>query len=523
MSSFLESVRKNIADILVTLGVTAAIAALMAYGQLVRYYSLGDLAFLASLYCGAPGLALTLLWLFAKSRPSLPITIGTDSGPLSLGDNGKVNYVAGGEWLKLLAEHYNPRKRRLQVPIGYDNSGQPVELSMRGSESHLSIIGMTGTGKSILVNQFLISAAMTGNYQVVVVTRTKKDYVQIEEMPNIHILEYGTGYSAAESRQVYAKKLPTIFDSVLQEMVRRQDYLQKKGVRSVYAKKLRPDERPHNIIIVIEEFINAVEMIGLLQSQQDKKSFLAQIQAGVQEFRSVGMKLVVVGQKASGSIPQGVLQQMTAVTLRVGSSQESFWATGRKQVNAHELRVIDSEDNPKVSSEILLTGTKSGTRRCNMPITSDDTIEKAVAMFADEIRVYPEPSWIHDYGRISKSRAAAPDVEIPHAPQVARAPEPVAGKVVSRMLTSRVVKAAAEAAYRKSDGFTEWRDGMKRAYTEDRAVMIFLMIHSGANKTEIVERVFGGRNSDRFRFVSVCEEHYIQLKDFWYNKYKQRS
>jgi hypothetical protein len=516
MNSFLESVRKNVLDIAVTLGVTVAAAALMAYMQMARYYSMRDIALFAAPCLTVPTAALGW-YTYRRLGLRIPRVQQADSGPLNLSSGMDPRYVKGGEWLKILADNYNPRKRRLQVPIGFDNDGDPVELSMRGSESHLSIIGMTGTGKSVLVNQFLVAAAMTGNYQVVVVTRTKKDYTLIENMPNIHVIDYGSGFSAAESRQVYAKELPVIFNSVLEEMVRRQNYLQSKGVGSVYAKRLRPDERPHNMIVVFEEFINAVEMIGLLNGQQEKNRFLAQIQVGVQEFRAVGMKLVLVGQKASGAIPQGVLQQMTAVTLRVGSSQESFWATGRKKIGAESLRVIDDEDNPKVSSEILLTGTKSGTRRCNMALTSPDTIEKAVEMFRDEIRTYPDPTWLHDYRRVVASRPhIAPDIPTPHrlvATQDERPP------VVSKMLSARVVKQAAELAYQKSEGFSEWRDGRKRSFTEDKAVMAFLMLHSGSSKTEVVERVFGGRNSDRFRFATDCEEHYDQLRAFWMRKY----
>lgn len=520
MSKFLEEVRKNVFDVVVTLGVTAGIAALMLYTSLVRYYSMRDLLFFAAPCLTIPALGAVGYAYYKRFRWVSRMANGeTDPGPLpALSREPK--YVQGGEWLKILSDNYNPRKRRLQVPIGFDNDGDPVELSMRGSESHLSIIGMTGTGKSVLVNQFLVAATMTGNYQVVVVTRTKKDYTRIESMPNIHILDYGSGYSAAESRQVYAKELPIIFNSVLEEMVRRQNYLQKKGVGSVYAKQLRPDERPHNMIVVFEEFINAVEMIGLLNGQQEKNRFLAQVQVGVQEFRAVGMKLVLVGQKASGAIPQGILQQMTAVTLRVGSSQESFWATGRKKIGAESLRVIDDEDNPKVSSEILLTGTKSGTRRCNMALTSVDTIEKAVEMFRDEIRTYPAPTWLHDYERIAEAPRVMPDIVTPH--RMVQTPD-AQRPAVSRMLSARIVKKAAESAYQNSEGFAGWRDGRKRSFTEDKAVMAFLMFHSGATKTEVVERVFGGRNSDRFSFVTDCEEHYEQLRSFWMRKYGERA
>jgi hypothetical protein len=518
MRGFLDSVRKNIVDVSVTLGLTAGIAVLMAYTQLVRLYSWADMAFFFSLYCAAPALLMFAVWMFVRNRDQI-VAMPEDS-TLTLPGDGEVKYVRDGEWLKILADNYNPRKRRLQVPIGFDDSGNPVELSMRGSESHLSVIGMTGTGKSVLVNQFLVTAAMTGNYQVVIITRTKKDYTKIEDMPNIHVLDYGSGFSAAESRQVYAKSLPVIFDSVLEEMVRRQNYLQKKGVSSVYAKKLRPDERPSNLIIVIEEFINAVDMIGLLQSQQEKNRFLGQVQAGVQEFRAVGMKLVVVGQKASGSIPQSVLQQMTAVTLRVGSSQESFWATGRKKINAHELRVVDNEDNPKISSEILLTGTKSGTRRCNMPLTSDATIEAAVGMFRDEIRTYPPPSWIHDYGRIAQPVKALPDKDSP-VTHTRIKPSPVTAHVATPRLSARMVSEFAGMSYDRNKVFAEWRDGLKRAYTRERAVMSMLMLHSGATRTATVEHVFGGRNSDRYRFIDTCESEYNRLKRAWAKKYRK--
>ena len=304
------------------------------------------------------------------------------------------------DWAELFSKTYKPGRRKYDLPIGVGESGKLIEIPMRNSEAHLIFSGITGTGKSVLVNQFVLAAAMSGLYQVVIVSLSKKDYQLIEHMRNVHIFSFdGRNFETdGERYRAYSDLLLATLEDFNGEVVRRQEIVtryQKRDLRQV-----RADQRPPAVLLVLEEFTNALEFAGFglprAKKSAAKGALIDALQIGINFGRSSMMHLAIVGQRPSGVIPSGVRKQSVNVTTRVADVAEAALATGRKKSGAERLRVFNSHTGEP--GQALVVGSLTN-EVVEIPYSPDELISKLSRTYEDKenIRFAGQPTWMSVY------------------------------------------------------------------------------------------------------------------------------
>ncbi|MEM8863812.1 MAG: FtsK/SpoIIIE domain-containing protein, partial [Chloroflexota bacterium] len=247
----------------------------------------------------------------------------------------------GDDWVDQMVRMYRPGRNLYALPIGVTESGSIVEASMMESESHLIVQGASGYGKSYLVNQIILGAALTGLYQVVLIGKSTKDFAAVSKMQNVHTVrlrETNQVDTDDEMGNSYPEKLLKALNSAYMHLCTRQKLLEEKEVSSMV--EIRKRDRPQSILLVIDEFSNAV-----LSADNMSTKLSRQLQGRVtqiaQEGRAVNMHLLLVGQRAAAVIDKRLRAQMVSIVYRTKDANESYLATGSKTVNAHELIVGD--------------------------------------------------------------------------------------------------------------------------------------------------------------------------------------
>jgi hypothetical protein len=304
------------------------------------------------------------------------------------------------DWAELFSKTYKPGRRKYDLPIGISESGELIEIPMRNSEAHLIFSGITGTGKSVLVNQFVLAAAMSGLYQVVIVSLSKKDYQLIEHMQNVHIFSFdGQKFETdGERYRAYSDLLLTTLKDFNAEVVCRQEIVTRYQKRDLH--EVRADQRPPAVLLVLEEFTNALEFAGFglprAKKSAAKGALIDALQIGINFGRSSMMHLAIIGQRPSGVIPGGVRKQSVNVTTRVADVTEAALATGRKKSGAEQLRVFNSQTG--VPGQALVVGSLTN-KIVEIPYSPDEIISKLSRTHEDKenIRFAGQPTWMSVY------------------------------------------------------------------------------------------------------------------------------
>lgn len=433
------------------------------------------------------------------------------------------------DWLGLIETAHKPGRRSPALPIGFDDEGL-VEIPMKNAEAHLFISGITGTGKSVLINQMIIAAAASGRYQVVIVSLSGKDYQIVKPMKNVHLLDYGSRSSSpAQAMDDFANDLPLIMASFNREVVARQQQATQYGVRE-YG-QIRADVRRPSILFVIEEFTNAAEQVQAAGGKKALAELFGQTTVAVQYGRSSNMHLVLLGQRPTAQVPNNIKKQMVMVSLRVADGREAAWATGLSDSGAENLRVADPKNG--IEGEAFVAG--AYTRGIvSVPLTDDETLKKAATMHEGGVRFLGHPSWLHGWqdGQASPPRDMSTVLAVP-TPYTQNPPERIdpkpakngvgTGQVSTapkrhiKMLDATTVATFAKRLYKQHPDFAELTD----AYTRERTVAILLCQHGGLSENEIMLGVFGNRGRYR-EYVKLCATHYKRLHVAWYERQRAK-
>ncbi len=289
------------------------------------------------------------------------------------------------DWVEMTTNRYHSRRRSYALPVGLNENGRFVEVPMEKQDAHLFVSGMTGSGKSVLVNQIVLSAGLSGLYQVCLVGRTMKDYSLLLGMKNVYGLTLGR-----QAESLYEDELPQVLESAYREIVRRQTFLETRQKRQMG--DVRADQRPQSILLIVDEFTNAAESIGLKKGNRYMGALFSNAIRIAQEGRAVGVHLVLIGQRPTSMVPKSLRAQMVNVTYKTANSQEAFWATGSKNSGAEELAVGNHRSGEM--SEIAIVGGYIN-EKAFVPITSDRQLAQAAAK--DESRMGEEPHWLHGF------------------------------------------------------------------------------------------------------------------------------
>ncbi|MEM8859098.1 MAG: hypothetical protein AAGD96_12300 [Chloroflexota bacterium] len=271
---------------------------------------------------------------------------------------------------------------------------------MKNAEAHQIYQGGSGTGKSFLVRQNIIAAAMTGKYQVVICSLSGKDFRTIEPMKNLHLYSFNSrkyGQSAEERTKAYVDHLLQVLQDFNAEIIRRQEIVERHKVTDLI--DIKADRRPPAVILVLEEFSNALEQAGTGRENQSegkriKQQILSQIQMVMNYGRSSMCYLLLISQRPSGLIPPGVVKQSVNIVTKVGGSREAALATGIAQSGAENLRVFD-EESDDLSQALIVSSRQK--RIVDVPFTPLDELTALAMTYENEVRFTGHPEWVSFY------------------------------------------------------------------------------------------------------------------------------
>lgn len=216
-----------------------------------------------------------------------------------------------------LWEHSNILES-MSVPIGIGEGGKPISLDLheRGHGPHGLVAGTVGSGKSELLQSYILSAAL--NFSPQEVSFLLIDFKgggmasQFFELPHlVGTITNLDGYEVARS-----------LASIQAELDRRQRLFKEQGVISIeeyikkYRSRLADTPIPH-LVIIVDEFA---------ELKQDQPEVMTGLIRAARIGRSLGVHLILATQKPAGQV------------------SDQIWSNSHFQICLKVLTLEDSND-----------------------------------------------------------------------------------------------------------------------------------------------------------------------------------
>lgn len=384
------------------------------------------------------------------------------------------------KWVEEMTERYRPGRRSWALPVGLDENGMLKEIQMIDTECHVALTAKSGSGKSTLLNQMILAAANSGFWQVVVLSMSGKDFVAVSKHRNVHLMDY------EENLAAYVRDVPKIVEAAEEEINRRMALLKHYGVSEVEA--LRKSQRPPLILLVIEEFPHLIESIRLhsgtsAAGAKAQRDFLARISLLVKRGRAVGLRCLFVAQRATTVIPNVIRHELIHITFKVHNKQESQWATGIGDANAHKLQRLDKKKGKP--GQVIMVGSHEIMRLTVPWITAQD-MNTVLRHYRDEVPFTGSPTWIPG---IEPDADELADNDQPQ--QITTIQHEIAGSTPARSPESWLVeqRLELERLYGQNSSFSE----TPVALTDHRFVAMGLCLLSGMKPTHVEVAIFKSR------------------------------
>ncbi len=208
------------------------------------------------------------------------------------------------------SEEFSNQKIKLPLVLGEDVTGQIVIKDL-ADMPHLLVAGSTGSGKSMLINSFLLGLLYKHSPDTLKLILVDPKHVELSIYSGIpHLLTpVITDMSLVKSALVWS----------LKEMDRRYELLKKEGVRNIdgYNDLKEKDEKLANIIIFIDEMADLI-----LTKGADIENSIIRL---AQMARAVGIHLILATQRPSVNVITGLIKANipARIALSVVSSIDS--------------------------------------------------------------------------------------------------------------------------------------------------------------------------------------------------------
>jgi S-DNA-T family DNA segregation ATPase FtsK/SpoIIIE len=218
----------------------------------------------------------------------------------------------------LQVEKFKNSTMALPIALGKTISNE-VLVEDLATMPHLLIAGATGAGKSVAINVILTSllyARRPDEVKFVLVDPKRVELSQYQKLKE-HFLPRIEGLDD-QIIVTDPKKAPRALLSVVREMERRYETLEKCGVRNIreYNRKM-PDEAMFYLVVVIDELADLMITAG--REVEEPITRLAQM------ARAVGIHLIVATQRPSVDIITGVIKANfpSRIAFQVASKVDS--------------------------------------------------------------------------------------------------------------------------------------------------------------------------------------------------------
>lgn len=285
------------------------------------------------------------------------------------------------------------RKGKIVIPLflGKDAAGQPI-IEDLATTPHLLIAGRTGAGKSVFVNNLILSILFTRYPEEVRLIMIDPKKVELEVYQDIpHLL------TKVESSP---KKATKILEWAVNHMEERYELLAATGVRHVSSynklpkaqrleklvKVMTPDEaekQPDHlpyIVIIVDELADLMMVAG-----KDVEQAIARL---AQKARAVGIHVVLATQRPSIDVITGLIKSNLPARIAFQTRTGIDSRTILDRYGAEKL--LDKGDM------LYLSATSDDPKRIQGPFVSDAEVERAV----EYLREKATPQYTHHFEQV---------------------------------------------------------------------------------------------------------------------------
>ncbi|HXM57636.1 MAG TPA: FtsK/SpoIIIE domain-containing protein, partial [Candidatus Dormibacteraeota bacterium] len=216
-----------------------------------------------------------------------------------------------------IADRSAPHLRQLAATLGVAGAGQPVSLSLREHGPHALVGGMTGSGKSELLQSLVASLAVAHSSRSL--TFLLVDYKGGSAFKDCVELPHTVGFVTDLDGHLVNRALV----SLRAELRRREEILRHAGAKDLLDLERRdPDRTPPSLLIVVDEFAAlAAELPEFVEGMVDV----------AQRGRSLGIHLLLATQRPQGVINDKIRANTNLrLSLRFSDEAESQDVIGTK-------------------------------------------------------------------------------------------------------------------------------------------------------------------------------------------------
>ncbi|MCL4392924.1 DNA translocase FtsK [Patescibacteria group bacterium] len=211
----------------------------------------------------------------------------------------------------LVSKEYNNPKLKLPLAMGEDVTGKIIVRDL-SEMPHILIAGATGSGKSILINSFLIGLLYRHSPDTLKLILVDPKHVELSLYNGIpHLLT------------PVITNMDTVVNSLkwaVSEMDRRYHVLKESGSRNIdtYNSLANDGEKLSNIVIVIDEMADL-----MLTKGKDAEHHIVRL---AQMARAVGIHLILATQRPSVNVIKGIIKANipARIALSVTSMMDSM-------------------------------------------------------------------------------------------------------------------------------------------------------------------------------------------------------
>jgi S-DNA-T family DNA segregation ATPase FtsK/SpoIIIE len=264
-----------------------------------------------------------------------------------------------------VSKKWQESKSPLAFTIGKDIAGEPV-IGELDKMPHLLIAGATGSGKSVMINSFLISLLFRNSpadLRLILVDPKRVELTPYDDIP--HLL---TPVITEPEKCISALKW------AIAEMERRYSLLAEVGKRNIAEyNRLKGDEGMPYIVIVIDELADM-----MMLSARDMEALVVRL---AQKARAVGVHLVLATQRPSVDVITGLIKANIPARLAFTVTSQVDSRTILDQMGAEKL--LGQGDM------LMLTPELAKPRRIQGVMIT----EKEVNAVADHIRMQRPPEY----------------------------------------------------------------------------------------------------------------------------------
>lgn len=319
----------------------------------------------------------------------------------------------------LESKEFKHRKSSFSVPVGKDITGA-TQMLMVEKAPHMLVAGATGSGKSVCLNDIVVSLLYQNGPDDLKFIMVDPKRVELSIYAGIPHLLVPPIVKADEA--INALKW------AVREMERRLDYLSKFGSRDIDSYNAKSKERMPRIIIVIDELADLMS-----QNKRDVEAVIVRI---AQMARAAGIHLILATQRPSVDVITGTIKaniptrlafavasQVDSKTILDVGGAEKLLGRGDMLMHTPELskprraqgayvgegeieRIVaflKEESEPDYNYQITEGGAGSGGVSLD-PADSDSLLEEAIEIAIDAEKV--STSFLQRRMKIGYSRAA---------------------------------------------------------------------------------------------------------------------